>query len=175
MYLKDRYYGEKLLKDDIEEDLAIVSEITLDDELIYFYDCSPHDEVKDECIKKMNTTNALKRALICSRTLKHFYILIKLLSDKDLYEVFCELQSNVELNDISQEKSSQIVEKINNQEILKNMAIKAKYYPVVSSVLGKITVYGSLLEIKKERPDLKIHILGRMEYVENSVKFILDD
>ena len=41
--------------------------------------------------------------------------------------------------------------------------------------LTKITSYSFLKKIKDARPDLEVHVEGRMSFVENASRFILDD
>ncbi|MDB4330215.1 hypothetical protein N9948_00610 [bacterium] len=117
----------------------------------------------------------LIEALKCSLNYEHSKRFVSLLSEDGLYLAFCDLQANVNDNNNTKEKCTLIIDRITDQETLKEMVINTPNYILVGEALAKITSYSKLKKIAELRPDLETHIKGRLGFVSNANRFILDD
>jgi len=122
-----------------------------------------------------NIHQLLVNTVVCSVKLAHASKLITVLPDFILFDVFCELQATINNNYLNQEKCLLIIQKIKDQDILKNLAIAAKNFNIINEILTNITSYSNLKVILASRPELETHIKGRLSSMQNSARFILDD
>lgn len=117
----------------------------------------------------------LINALICCINEENFSYFINRMSVEDLYLSFCELQPNINENYLSREKCLSIIKKIDDEEMLSNMIINTKNFEVINEALLKIKRYSLLITILSNKPELESHVKGRLIYLPNSPRFILDD
>jgi hypothetical protein len=102
-------------------------------------------------------------------------ILLNKISEKDLYEIYLFIIKDY--SDLSSVKTKliKIIYKIEDAGYLKDMCLVTRDFSLVNEILPKISSQTLLNTLKKERPDLEVHIKSRQRMNLNSILFIDED
>jgi hypothetical protein len=102
-------------------------------------------------------------------------ILLNRISEKDLYEIYCIVIKDYANTSSVKTKLTKIIYKIEDFNYLKEMCLITRDFSLVNEILPKISSQSLLNTLKKERPDLEVHIKSRQRMNPNSILFIDDD